>query len=100
MKKCHLLVTSFPFLEPLSELCGRPGPGRLLADGAPVEVGVGHLGEPCQLNLVLRLVVQVGEDGDLPSEVNEVFGKPARPHCRAHLVEEIVAAFGQFKVAK
>ena len=74
-----------------------PGPGRLLAVSAPIEVGLGNLGEPCQLHLLS--VTEIGQDGDLAVVVDEVLGKLALPHGLAHLVQQVVAGFGQLKVA-
>ena len=102
--KCHLSATWIPLIclgaeagELLAEVLSSPGPGRLLAVGVPVEIGLSNLGEPRQLQL-LR-VVEVGQDGDLAVEVDKVLCELVLPHCLAHLIEQVVAALRQLEVA-
>ena len=104
MCKCHLSATWFDSIcfgaeraELLPEVLSSPCPGRLLPARAPVEVGLGHLTQPRQLQLIF--VVKVDKDRDLSIEVDEVLGELVLPHGLAHLIEQVVAALCQLKIA-
>ena len=44
-------------------------------------------------------VVKVDKDRDLSIEVDEVLGELVLPHGLAHLIEQVVAALCQLKIA-
>ena len=54
------------FVEELPEGLSCHGPGLLLADGLPAEVGIGHLGQPGQQHLIFALELELDGDGNKP----------------------------------